>query len=122
LDRCIEVINSVGKEMTQDDIFGPMILTPPKVLRVDDFGESALEVKILGDTRPLKQWDVMGELRKRIKKAFDKEGIEIPWPHAHVKVLFEERKGKSSLVCQKCLHPNLQGSKFCANCGAPLTS
>jgi len=30
------------------------------------------------------QWEVMGELRKRIKKAFDEEGIEIPWPHTKV--------------------------------------
>ncbi|PIR71863.1 MAG: mechanosensitive ion channel protein, partial [Candidatus Nealsonbacteria bacterium CG10_big_fil_rev_8_21_14_0_10_37_25] len=36
-------------------------------------------IKILGETKPLKQWDVMGELRKRIKIAFDKEGIEIPY-------------------------------------------
>jgi len=30
----------------------------------------------------------MGELRKRIKEAFDEEGIEIPWPH--VKLYFGE--------------------------------
>jgi len=29
----------------------------------------------------LKQWEVMRELRKRIKKTFDEEGIEIPWLH-----------------------------------------
>jgi small-conductance mechanosensitive channel len=27
------------------------------------------------------QWDIMGELRRRLKKAFDEEGIEIPFPH-----------------------------------------
>jgi len=37
-------------------------------------------VKILGDTLPLKQWEVTGELRKRLKIAFDREGIEIPFP------------------------------------------
>jgi small conductance mechanosensitive channel len=26
----------------------------------------------------------MGELRKRLKRAFDEEGIEIPWPHTKV--------------------------------------
>lgn len=29
---------------------------------------------------PLKQWEVAGEFRKIIKIAFDKEGIEIPFP------------------------------------------
>ena len=67
-----------------------MILSTPKVLRVNDFGDSGINIKILGDTKPLKQWDVMGELRKRIKKAFDEEGIEIPWPH--VKLYFGDDK------------------------------
>ena len=86
LDHVIDVINRVGEEMAQDKTFGPMILGTPKVLRVDNFGDSGIEIKVLGKTKPLKQWDVMGELRKRIKEAFDKEGIEIPWPH--VKLYF----------------------------------
>jgi small conductance mechanosensitive channel len=47
---------------------------------VQEFADSAIIVKILGDTRPLKQWEVAGELRKRLKIAFDREGIEIPFP------------------------------------------
>jgi len=27
---------------------------------------------------------VMGELRRRIKRKFDEQGIEIPWPHTKV--------------------------------------
>ena len=76
-----EVINRVGEELAQDTTFGPMIIGTPKVLRVHNFGDSGIELKVLGETKPLKQWDVAGELRKRIKKAFDEEGIEIPWPH-----------------------------------------
>jgi moderate conductance mechanosensitive channel len=81
-----EVINRVAEELANDDTFGPMIIGTPKVLRVDSFGDSGIEIKVLGETKPLKQWDVAGELRKRIKKAFDIEGIEIPWPH--VKLYF----------------------------------
>jgi hypothetical protein len=36
-----------------------------------------MEVKILGETEPTRQRDVMGGLRKRLKRAFDEEGIEI---------------------------------------------
>jgi small-conductance mechanosensitive channel len=46
-------------------------------LRVDGFDEFGVQVKVLGETQPSRQWDVMGELRKRVKKAFDGEGIEI---------------------------------------------
>jgi small conductance mechanosensitive channel len=47
---------------------------------VDNLGDSAIDIKILGDTKPMQQWAVTGELRLRLKKAFDKENIEIPWP------------------------------------------
>ncbi len=81
LDHVIEVINRVGKEMAKDDAFGPLIIEPPQVLRVEEFGDSGIAIKILGETQPIRQWDVMGELRLRLKKAFDREGIEIPYPH-----------------------------------------
>lgn len=84
LDHVIEVINRVGKEMAEDPNWAPRILKAPTVLRVDEFEDSGIAIKILGETKPLTQWDVMGELRMRLKKAFDQEGIEIPWPHTKV--------------------------------------
>jgi len=84
LDRVISVINRVGRELAEDPEWAPSILTPPRALRVDNLGDSGIEIKILGETKPIRQWDVMGELRKRLKKAFDEEGIEIPWPHTKV--------------------------------------
>ena len=84
LDHVISVINRVGKELAEDSEWAPIILKAPQVLRVDNLGESGVDIKILGDTKPIRQWDVMGELRRRLKKAFDDEGIEIPWPHTKV--------------------------------------
>jgi moderate conductance mechanosensitive channel len=84
LDHVISVINRVGNELASDPMWAPLILTPPQALRVDNLGDSGIEIKILGDTKPIRQWDVMGELRRRLKKAFDEEGIEIPWPHTKV--------------------------------------
>jgi len=81
LDKVFEVINRVGHELAADAEFGPLILKAPQVLRVDAFEDSGIAIKILGDTEPIRQWDVMGELRRRLKKAFDEEGIEIPFPH-----------------------------------------
>ncbi len=84
LDHVIEVINRVCKEMAEDPKWSADFVSTPKVLRVDKLGDSGIDIKILGDTKPLRQWDVMGELRLRIKRTFDKEGIEIPWPHTKV--------------------------------------
>jgi len=66
--------------LAEDQAWKEYILKAPQFLRIDDFGDSAIIIKILGETKPLKQWDVTGELRKRLKIAFDREGIEIPFP------------------------------------------
>ncbi|HWP44214.1 MAG TPA: mechanosensitive ion channel family protein [Blastocatellia bacterium] len=80
LEKVISVVNRVGEELANDPDWKEHIIKPPQFLRVDDFADSAIVIKILGDTKPIKQWDVTGELRKRLKIAFDKEGIEIPLP------------------------------------------
>ncbi len=98
LDHVMEVINRVGSKLSTDDYFGPKILKALQALRVDKFGDSGIEIKVIGETKPLMQWEIMGEFRKRIKKAFDEEGIEIPWPH--VKLYFGESKTNRDLTCQ----------------------
>ncbi len=84
LDRVINIINKVCKEMAEDPKWKADFVTTPQVLRVDNLGDSGIDIKILGDTKPIKQWGVMGELRLRLKRTFDAEGIEIPWPHTKV--------------------------------------
>ena len=118
MDHVFKVINRVGKELAEDKYFKDLIKTPPQVLRVQKFGDSGIDIRVLGDVRPMKQWEVTGELRKRLKKAFDDEGIEIPWPH--VKLYFGESQQGNTITCQACSQPNLAGSKFCANCGGKL--
>ncbi|OFY59346.1 MAG: potassium transporter KefA, partial [Bacteroidetes bacterium RBG_19FT_COMBO_42_10] len=80
LEHVIKVINQVGNELAEDPYYKDFIIKPPQFLRVNDFADSAIIVKILGETKPLKQWEITGELRKRLKIAFDNEGIEIPFP------------------------------------------
>ncbi len=80
LEKVIKVVNEVGNKLAQDSEWKEFITKPPQFLRVDDFADSAVMIKILGETKPLKQWDVTGELRKRLKIAFDKNKIEIPFP------------------------------------------
>lgn len=91
LDHAIEVINRVCKEMAEDEVWGKVLRTVPKVLRVNNLGDSGIDIKVLGEVKPLEQWNVTGQLRLRIKKAFDEEGIEIPWPHT--KIYFGNKPG-----------------------------
>ncbi|XUX00470.1 MAG: mechanosensitive ion channel family protein [Dehalogenimonas sp.] len=84
LEKAIAVINKVGKDLAADENYSPIIISPPQVLRVENLADSGVEIKIVGDTRPNKQWQVAGELRLRLKKAFDENGIEIPFPQTKV--------------------------------------
>lgn len=81
LDHVYEVINRTGREMADDPQWREQVLSPPAVLGLDEFGDSAITIRVLGDTAPIQQWAVAREFRKRLKKAFDDEGIEIPYPH-----------------------------------------
>ncbi|MFW6056190.1 MAG: mechanosensitive ion channel family protein [Chloroflexota bacterium] len=84
LGRVFEVINEVGQQMKDDPVWGCDLLTVPHAERVDNLGDSGIEIKILADTKPIRQWALTGELRRRLKDRFDEEGIEIPWPHTKV--------------------------------------
>ncbi len=74
-----EVVNRVGLELSKEAYWKPLITQAPSFLRVDALDDSAVTIKITGITLPSKQWEVMGELRKRLKEAFDAEKIEIPF-------------------------------------------
>ena len=84
LKQVIDIANKVCQEMAKDPQWKDDFITTPSVLRVDNLGDSGIDIKILGDTKPAKQWAIMGELRLRLKDTFDREGIEIPWPHTKV--------------------------------------
>ena len=70
--------------MKEDATWGVDLLTTPAVTRVNNLGDHGVEIKIMADTKPIRQWALTGELRKRLKDRFDEEGIEIPWPHTMV--------------------------------------
>lgn len=85
VDQVMAILKKIWEEMAEDPDWGQfMISKTPWLLRVDAFGDSGIVIKLAGETQPSKQWDVMGELRRRIKRVFDEQGIEIPWPHTKV--------------------------------------
>lgn len=80
-DRVVAVLKEVGEEILRDEEYKPFILEPIEILGVDQFADSAVVIKARIKTMPIKQWFVGREMNRRIKKRFDEEGIEIPFPH-----------------------------------------
>ena len=80
-DKVAEVIQQVAEELRADPDFRDKILEPIEIFGVDEFGDSAVIMKARFKTVPIEQWTVGREYRRRLKKAFDEQGIEIPFPH-----------------------------------------
>ncbi|MFA9390717.1 MAG: mechanosensitive ion channel family protein [Prolixibacteraceae bacterium] len=77
----IKLMSEVGYSLQKDKEFGSKILEPIEVVGVNEFGDSAVIIRARFKTKPIEQWSVGREYRKRLKKAFDEAGIEIPFPH-----------------------------------------
>jgi small conductance mechanosensitive channel len=80
-DRVVEIMTEVAEDLRKDPRLGPSILEPIEIFGVDDFKESEVTIKARLKTVPIQQWSVGREYRRRLKKAFDARGIEIPFPH-----------------------------------------
>ena len=84
LDHVMRVIHRVAAELRNDEVFGPKIIAELEMAGVDKWAESAVIVRCRFKVLPLEQWNVKREFLRRLKKAFDEEGIEIPYPHLTV--------------------------------------
>jgi small conductance mechanosensitive channel len=81
MDKVVDLLSQIGKELEAEEPYKSAILEPLQILGLERFEESQLVIRMMVKTVPLKQWEVGRELRKRIKKGFDEQGIQIPFPH-----------------------------------------
>jgi small conductance mechanosensitive channel len=81
VDQVIDVLEEIGEELRADEVFGPRILAPLEVFGLNEFGDSAIVVRVRLKTIPAAQWGLKRAFNKRIKEKFDALGIEIPFPH-----------------------------------------
>jgi small-conductance mechanosensitive channel len=84
IDKVENIVNQVGEEMFKDKKWKDQIIEPIRFARLDNFDDSALTIKIFGTVQPASQWEVAGEFRRRLKIAFEKNGVEIPFPQVVV--------------------------------------
>ena len=71
-------LREIGDTLQEDPAFGPFILAPLEIQGVDAFADWWMVMKMRIKTMPLKQWEVGRELRKRINRALETQGISIP--------------------------------------------
>lgn len=83
-DEVMKIMRSVGAELRADSAFASKILEDLEIAGVDSWADSAVVVRCRFKCAPLEQWSVRREYLRRLKHAFDAQGIEIPFPHLTV--------------------------------------
>jgi len=81
VDEAFDVMRQVAAAMRADPAFGPRILDDLEIAGVERWADSAVLLRCRFKVAPLEQWGVRREFLRRLKRAFDERGIEIPFPH-----------------------------------------
>lgn len=90
-DKAMTVMRAVAEGLRADPAFAPFIREDIEIWGVDQFRESAVLIKARIKTGPGQQWPVTREYNRRIKLAFEKAGIDIPYPQRVIHIVDERR-------------------------------
>lgn len=84
LDRVMDVMRQVGAELRADPLHAPRILDDLEVAGVERWADSSVIIRARFRVMPLEQWNVRRDYLRRLKRAFDAHGIEIPFQQVKV--------------------------------------
>jgi moderate conductance mechanosensitive channel len=77
-DRVIAVLRDVGDSLRRDPDWAPSIVEPLEIFGVERFSDTAVVIRARLKTVPMRQFAIGREFNRRMKKAFDANGIEMP--------------------------------------------
>lgn len=80
VDRVAAVLRDLLAGLPNDPVLGPLVLEPGEVLGVEAIAPQQATVRLAVKTRPLEQWRVARELRRRILLALREAGVSVPYP------------------------------------------
>jgi len=84
VDEALAVMHEVANALQADPVYAPKMLAPVEMVGVERWDDSAVILRCRFKVVPIEQWNVRREYLRRIKRAFDEAGIEIPYPHLTV--------------------------------------
>lgn len=81
VSEALDIMRAVGAAMRADESLAPLILDDLEIAGVERLDDSAVVLRCRFKVAPLAQWTVRRAFLQRIKEAFDRRGVEIPFPH-----------------------------------------
>lgn len=80
IEKASRVIKAAADEVWHEHIPSATIIEEPEIWGVEMFGDNAISIRLVCKVEPGEQWMTSRIVRRRIKEAFDRENIEIPFP------------------------------------------
>ncbi len=80
VDHALEVIEAVAQQLYCDPQWQEKILEAPEILGIDNISHTGILIRLIIKTQPMQQWSLARELRRRLKKALDEQGIKVGIP------------------------------------------
>ncbi len=99
VEEVFAVMRDVAGAMRADEALAPLILDDIEIAGVEAWADSAVIIRCRFKVQPLQQWTVKRAFLQRLKRAFDRHGIEIPFPH--LTVFRGEEKGGEGVAQQQ---------------------
>jgi small conductance mechanosensitive channel len=84
VSHAMAVIKEVADSVWHDALPNATIVEEPEIWGVENFGSSAVAIRLAVKVEPGEQWAASREIRRRLKEKFDEVGIEIPFPQRTV--------------------------------------
>jgi small conductance mechanosensitive channel len=84
VDQAQGIIKTVADDLWQDPAWSRRVLEEPEVWGIEELAADGVTIRLVVKTQPSEQFQVMRELRVRIKRALDAAGVEIPYPQRTV--------------------------------------
>ncbi len=74
--KALDLMKETGDELKRESSFAGLIVSPIEIAGVDKVSEAGVTLKARIRTAPGKQWTVQREYLRRIRLAFEREGID----------------------------------------------
>ena len=97
IDLAASVIKEVADDLWKEDLETATIIEEPEIWGVQNFGADSISIRLAVKTEAGEQWSTARKIRARLKKAFDENGIEIPFPQRTVWV----REVENQVIVEK---------------------
>jgi small conductance mechanosensitive channel len=88
IDMASELIDSVGKALSEEEAWKDKILSAPAFVSVGEITGSSVEIIVAGKTQPSDQWSVVSEMRRRLLEEFESKQVRLavtPFPTTGLK-------------------------------------